>query len=82
MQVGKPRAIGADLEHRAKAMSHRVLPDKITRLPDLSPTLPIEAVQVGEPVPSVLRANTAPAPELPPIPAVPYNVLPDKISRP
>jgi hypothetical protein len=33
-----------------------------------------------KPVPFVLRLNTVPSPELPPWLAVPYRVLPDKIS--
>ena len=32
-----------------------------------------------KPVPSVLTANTVPLPELPPLYAVPYRVLPDKL---
>ena len=34
------------------------------------------------PVPSVFTANTVPPSELPPAPAVPYRVLPDKINPP
>src|SRR6266496_2556929 len=36
--------------------------------------------RVVKPVPSVLTANTVPAPPLPPPAAVPYSVLPDKIN--
>ena len=38
--------------------------------------------RVVKSVPSVLRANTVPSPELPPSSAVPYRVLPDKINPP
>src|SRR5439155_17918939 len=40
----------------------------------------VKLCRVVKPVPSVLTANTVPLPELPPLPAVPYRVLPDKIT--
>ena len=36
--------------------------------------------RVVKPVPLVLTANTVPSPQLPPLAAVPYRVLPDKIN--
>src|SRR6266498_1144280 len=69
---------------------YRVLPDKIKPPNGLAPSLLVQGMpghavklcRLLKPVPSVLRANTVPAPELPPYPVVPYRVLPDKIKPP
>jgi hypothetical protein len=39
----------------------------------------VNVYRVVKLVPSVLRANTVPQPELPPQAVVPYRVLPDKV---
>jgi len=46
----------------------------------MAPSTPMKLCRLVKPVPSVLTANTVPAPELPPSIAVPYSVLPDNIS--
>src|SRR5882672_9404598 len=62
------------------AVPYRVLPDKINPAYGLAPSLPpVKLYKAVKPEPSVLTANTVPAPELPPYVVVPYKVLPDKI---
>ena len=69
------------------AVPYRVLPDKskpeFGEAPSLlpyggEPEVAVKLCRFVKPVPSVLTANTVPLPELPPAPAVPYSVLPDK----
>src|SRR4029077_21122074 len=60
------------------AVPYSVLRDKINPAVGLAPLLKVKLCRVVKPVPSVLTANTVPAPELPPLYAVPYRVLPDK----
>src|SRR5712691_2659587 len=61
------------------AVPYRVSLDRITPPRGLAPSLmPVKLYQVAKLVPSVLRANTEPKPEVPPYVAVPYKALPDK----
>src|ERR1051326_5686966 len=65
------------------AVPYRALPNKINPADGDPPSLQSvrqNSWSVAKPVPSVRRANTVPAPELPPLVAVPYRVLPDKIN--
>src|SRR6266478_2026165 len=58
-----------------------MLLDKINPSHGLAPSLPyVKLCRILKPVPSVLTANTVPAPELPAAAAVPYKVLFDKIN--
>ena len=74
----------------AVADPYRVLPYKINPASGLAPSLLVERVpevavkpcKFVKLVPSVLKANTVPLPELPPRFADPYRVLPDKIKPP
>ena len=65
---------------------YRVLPDKINLASGLAPSLLVELVtavklyRFVKPVPLVLRANTVPLPQPPPVVAIPYRVLPDRIN--
>ena len=61
---------------------YKVLPDKINPAYGRAVLLPPSKVcRFVKPVPSVLTLNTVPPPpELPPKNAVPYSVLPDKIT--
>ena|ERR1039458_1637601 len=60
---------------------YKVLPDKINGARRGQPPSlpPVNVYRVVKLVPSVLRANTVPQPELPPQAVVPYRVLPDKV---
>ena len=65
------------------AVPYKVLPDKINPPIGLAPSLPpVKLWRFVKPVPSVLKANTVPTPELSPAAAVPYRVLFDKINPP
>ena len=65
------------------AVPYRVLPDKINSAYGKKPSLlvvvfgsgAVKLYRIVKPVPSVLRANTVPLPELPPPSAVPYRML-------
>src|SRR5438874_12241559 len=70
------------------AVPYRVLPDKINPANGSTPSLLVKGKEVEravklcrvvKSVPSMLRANSVPLPELPPRVAVPYRLLPDKI---
>src|SRR2546425_10692358 len=49
-------------------------PQEASKAPD------VKLCRLVKPVPSVLTANPVPPPELPPVLAVPYRVLPDEIN--
>jgi len=60
---------------------YNVLPDKIKLACGESPSgLFVKGCRVVKPVPLVVTANSVPSNELPPLPAVPNRVLPDKIN--
>ena len=61
------------------AVPYRVLPDEIKPACGEYPSgLFVKVCGVVKPVPLVLTANSVPSYEVPPLPAVPNNVLPDK----
>src|ERR1043166_5777232 len=63
------------------AVPYRTLPDKIKPACGPAPSLPrVKLSRLKKPVPSVLRANTVPLPEAPPISSVPYRVWPARIN--
>src|SRR5205809_1096744 len=55
-----------------------LLVQQYTPLVETTKARAVKLCRIVKPVPSVLMANTVPEPELPPICAVPYSVLPDK----
>jgi len=57
------------------------MPDKINPPNGVAPSLsPVKLWRFVKPVPSVLTLNTVPLAEMPPSDAVPYRVLPDRIT--
>src|SRR5438093_136064 len=72
------------------AVPYRVLPDRINPADGSAPSLlvpvfvsrAVKLCRLVKPVPSVSTLNTVPLLELPPPPAVPYRLLPDKINPP